>query len=314
MVFSFSFAFAYNDISKKVLKGRGNLTVDKNNKNKPKTTIHHIKIQQPSKPVIQAVNKPKTNMEVAMEEHGPAITIAAFLIGVLGIGLGALSVHSARANRQAGEVAMVQKVNTYKNLQKEYKKVAHVPGIDISSGTERLVSGTKQGDKLAALQNQYATAGTGQKAIRKISKGIAQLMASSKEETTPWYYTGHKKDEGTWEFDSRFAFTQSKAPVVFTCTAKDGALLAYTTADYLAASKEFKNVKTVVTDIGNNRAANSEKKKGMGKKQMQGLVKKAQEQFKGQKFNKITRKEADALEKHRQQEYEEAKKKGQVKY
>ena len=285
-----------------------------NNKKGPKTTIQHIKIQQPQKAKVMTMNKSKTNMEILMDDHGSAVTITAFLVGLLGIGWGILSVHNAHANEQAGRVVMVQKVNDYKNLQKEYKKVANTPGIDISSGTDSLVSGTKRGDQLAKLQNEYATAGSSQKAIRRISKGISALMATSSEETTPWYYTGNKKDEGTWHFDSRFAFTQTKASVVFTCTAKDGALLAYTTADYLADKKEFKNIKTTVTDVGNNRASYSEKKKGMGKKHLDDMVKKAQKEFAGKKFNKITRKEADALEKHREKEYEEAKKKGQVKY
>ena len=82
----------------------------------------------------------------------------------------------------------------------------------------------------------------------------------------------------------------------------------------MADKKEFKNVKTTITDVGNNRASYSEKKKGMGKKHLDDMVKKAQKEFAGKKFNKITRKEADALEKHREKEYEEAKKKGQVKY
>lgn len=285
-----------------------------NNRKEPKAAIQYIKIQQPQETKVISMHKPKTNMEILMDDHGPAVTITAFLVGLLGISWGILSVHNAHANRQTGQVMIVQKANDYKNLQKEYKNVANVPGIDISGGTDSLVSGTKQGDQLAKLQNEYATAGSNQGAIRKISKGISALMATSSEETTPWYYTGNKKDEGTWHFDSRFAFTQTEVSVVFTCTAKDGALLAYTTADYLADSKEFKNIKTTVTDVGNNRANYSEKKTGMGKKQLDGMVKKAQKEFAGKKFNKITRKEADALEKHREQEYEEAKKKGQVKY
>ena len=164
-----------------------------NNKKGPKTTIQHIKIQQPQKAKVMTMNKSKTNMEILMDDHGSAVTITAFLVGLLGIGWGILSVHNAHANEQAGRVVMVQKVNDYKNLQKEYKKVANTPGIDISSGTDSLVSGTKRGDQLARLQNEYATAGSSQKAIRRISKGISALMATSSEETTPWYYTGNKK-------------------------------------------------------------------------------------------------------------------------
>lgn len=260
-------------------------------------------------------HKNQSPAEKLMLSHGNIVSGILTGIGIIGLITGGIMFYSAHTNH-------VQTVNQFNannvkiaKLKTEYKILQNSSSVNPKEGREELTSATKQGDKLAQYQNEFANAGTNQKHLHKLSQKILPLLTSDDNGVTPWYYTGHPNDQGNWQFASRYAFDQKQIKVLFTCKNKKGDLLAYTTGKYDVKKKEFADLKTTVTAEGNRLTKKSGgATKAQQKQQLNKSIESIQKATKGEHFNKITPKEAEAIEKHRQEMYEQAKKEGKVKY
>lgn len=290
-----------------------------NSQSKPK--IHYIKATNNDASVKHVKHTTISEIQAEEEERKQNIlTIVIFGIGVIGILLGCFLIYRAHNYKQYTIDQIAQDKTTYKKLSNKYTKLRHAKIIDPESGQETLMSAIKQGDQLAKLQNKYTTMKLTSKNMHQMKSDLLKLYGKTQEydmpDTTVWYDPGKKSDPGHWKFESRFTFSDGdKIKVLFTNTSKSGKLLAYTTAYYLVKKKQFTDVKTVVTSAGNGNSSSSDKlSKKAQKKQMQKEIKKIQKATKGQKVHKISRKDAEALEKHREKEVEKAKKEGKYSY
>lgn len=197
------------------------------------------------------VEKKKPTLQQKQQEHKNNIALQVFAgIGVLAfLGMG-MMMHTANKSSQALEVATATNTGKYRDLTNQYNKLNHQFIVDPDSGQVELVSATKAGDKLANLQNEYSTAKTTRQ-IKAIKHKILPLLASTDDDTAPWLISGKsKKNKGTWRFESRFNFSQSRMTVIFTNTNDQGQLLAYATAVYIPSKKQFTKIDVVNTMQG----------------------------------------------------------------
>ena len=184
--------------------------------------------------------------------HQDDLAKIAMGIGAAGILGGGFFFYQSR-QIQENVVATSQKnIEHNKKLKLEYKKVKNKKPVSMQQGTTNLENAVKAGNKMANLQNQYSTAGTNDKKLKHIVKQIKPLLVSNDDEPSPWFSTVDAKNKGTWQFVSKFTFTQNRVGVIFEDLDKKGNLLAFTTADYLPSSGQFTNMNTTVTVLGDS--------------------------------------------------------------
>lgn len=274
--------------------------------------IRHIQVD-PNKN-LQKPEPQESNLSKIIHNRGNMIASIATVAGVIGLLAGGYAIHKSRDFKQYTALQMVKNENTYNGLKAQYKKLKNVEVIDPTAGQTELASGVKQGDKLAELQNKFATMKATNKNMHKMKVALKQLYASSDDDTVPWFSPGKSRDAGTWKFESRFTFSQTKMQVLFTDTDTHGRLLAYTVADYLPNKKQFTNMKTTVTVNGNaNIAKTGGPSKQQQKKDLDKSINEIRKATKGKKNYKISHKEANELQKQRDEAYAKAKKEGKIK-
>lgn len=259
-----------------------------------------------------------SNAEIMREQHGRGMAIGLVCFILLTLGSSGYMIHHAKAVKNDTRVKLVETNDEIKTLKGKLKKIDNRVIIDPDTGEDDLVSAIKQGDELARLQNSFPSAGSNDRKLHAIQKKLTTLYATPKIDTTPWYNTGKKGDQGTWKFESRYSFDQEEVEVVFTNTAKDGRLLAYTTAVYYSKKKTFDKVKVHVTVDGQESSdATDKESKEQYKKNIDKDVDKMKKITKGKNMPKTKPSSKAQLKKQmeqRQKLEEKAKKEGKYDY
>lgn len=259
-----------------------------------------------------------SNAEIMRQQHGKGMAIGLVCAIVLFLGGSGYMIHHAHVVKNDTRVKLVQTNNEIKDLKLQLKKLDNKVIIDPDTGQDELVSAVKQGDELADLQNQFATAGTSDKKLHKIQKKLLKLYDSPKTDTTPWYNTEKKAQQGTWKFESRYSFSQDEVDVIFTNTDKGGRLLAYTTATYYPKKKTFGHIKVHVTADGIQASDATDKKtKKQYKKEIDKNVGKMKKVLKDKNMPKTKPSSKSQLKKQmeqRQKLEQKAKKEGKYDY
>lgn len=207
-----------------------------------------------------------------VKQHQDQIIKGFAVFGLAGMLGGGYLIHKTTEIKQETAIESRNNVKKNKALLAKLHKLEHTKPITEEQGTENLQNAVKAGTKLADLQNQYMTAGTSTKKIRKIVKGIRPLLLSDNDEPSPWFETGNKKKPSKWIFVSKFVFTQESVNVVFENVAPNGDVYAYTIATYNPTQYKFTNLKTTVTVLGENAALSTGNQKRTNKKALDSQV------------------------------------------
>lgn len=259
-----------------------------------------------------------SNAEIMRQQHGKGMAISLVCVILLTLGGSGYMIHHAKAVKNDTRVQLVETNNEIKNLKGKLKKINNRVILDPDTGEDELVSAVKEGDELARLQNSFPSAGSSDRKLHAIQKQLVKLYATPKIDTTPWYNTGKKGDQGTWKFESRYSFSQEEVDVVFTNTSKDGRLLAYTTAVYYPKKKVFDKIKVHVTVDGQQSSdATDKESKKQYKKNIDKDVESMKKITKGKNMPKTKPSSKADLKKQmeqRQKLEEKAKKEGKYDY